>query len=491
MPQVFTLKFKDSIETCDFLSSTYKVEDGGFDIGLPQSSIDMVEYRPGFFLPQLKRGAYREATIRFTVISATRAGLITAITKVERICNRILQRQKTFTGQRGELQYAWEGATNITYFEVFAAEFKYPPDVLSTDRMHGFINDKYRITGLELKLYISVGGATSPIGVVPTNEIPLLNPYTGVKATGGVKIQNPGPSQYNYVAIDDVDVPGSLPYITVVHLISDTPYTSWKHIYMGQKVNPQPASLRYDSHLYDYAAGGTEVSNAGASNGNYWKLTYGNTNPWYNPFLEFGWAPEPDTSGTFYSFLAAFDPVPNKLAIAAGIDESGSITWGIRQIGPWVRPYSSDYRTLPLGIIRLPPESPVLADIGNLHSDLRVGLFVSGEGTGGGANIELTIDQMYFLPIEDGLRIWSARSTALTGTMVDDSIRGVRYMLDTGTPGQVYTPFYTLMEPIKLYPGVDQRIYFMSTGIQSCQSERQRTFKVRIFAAPMFAAIAE
>lgn len=483
MAQLFTLKLTDNNEMADFMGGTYLVMDGGFDISLPRMKRELVQQRPGFYIPIITEMEYRESKLRFEIRGATRSAVIASLNKIERILRSVASRERIGAGRRGELSYAWEGALQITYFEVYGGDIAFPQDVLSVAKVHRQIDGSYALPEVEVTLYMSAEGFGVSVYSNTLTEVPLMNGSIGSKTTGGVKVTNPGPGLYNYVEIDGVDLPGSQPLIMRLQLASDTPYSNWQMLYIGLQAYPFPTKIQFEDVELVNSPGGTVITSAAASGGRYIETTYAATGtPWYDYFADWAWSVSNPSKGVFHAFLHCFNGIPTNLHYAIGIDDY--VTYGIRYKEEYVQNTSNALRTLALGSIQLPPSELELADFGTLHGDLWMGIFMAGEGT----LAVLTLDQLSLLPIANGIRILRARSTALTGTMYDDDWSGLTYTKDGA--GKVYNNLYGLMEPLKLEPNTNQRLYFTSIGDAAVDAERTRTFKVRVYVVPTYSTLA-
>lgn len=483
---LFTLKITDNVVTVDFMGSDYRVENGGFDISLPRVKRELMAQRPGFYLPTMSYYEYREAKLRFSVYGSTRAVVITRIQALERIFRHAAARTRMSAGRRVELSYAWDGAAGITYFEVYAGDLIYPPDVLSVEGVHRKEGGNFVVVDCELTLFLSATGYGISLYSDALIAIPLANGGTA-KTTNGVPVQNPGTGQYNYVEIDGADllttIGGSSPIITKVSLESGTPYTSWSMLYMGLQQSPFPSKIVYDdADLVKVPSGTTSVNDANAHGGSYRSKTYIDANPVVGTFSDWAWSVTSTSVGMFYTFLHSFQNIPQTVQFAVGIDDF--VTYGIQYQEDYVKAGYSSFKILPLGAIPLPPTGFDLANYGTIHPDLWLGIWQAREV----ATSLVTVDYLSLLPIGSGLRIWRSRVSALTGTMVDDGWRGLEYLKDGSN--RVATPFYGLMEPIKLEPGITQRVYFTSLGLQTALSERQRQFIVKMYGVPTYSSLA-
>jgi hypothetical protein len=493
MAQPFSLKISDGLETVNFIGTNadltvdgykYNVADGGFDIGLPSVKRELVAQRPGFYIPVVNYYEYRESHITFTVTGNTRSDVIKGINRIERIFRRVAARVRLFAGRRAELSYSWEGSSQISYFEAFSGDVSFPTDALSVAKVHRMENGKYTLPECELTVYLSGSGYGVSINSDTLTDVPLKNSVQVTKTTAGVPVQNPGSGQCNYVEIAGSDLPGSQPLITRLLIDSDTPYSAWEMMYIGHQVEPYPSVIVFDSIDVTYDPGWVAgaVNPADANRGHYLTTTFGNTDPWYQANAGVKWSLSNSTLGMFYAIYHGFDSIPATYHIGVGIEDFTA--FGIQYVNDRVNPISSTRRALPLGVIQLPPAGVGLGDLGTIDPNLSLALFLSGEGTPG----TISLDYVSLLPMASGLRILRAKSSNLTGTMIDDGWKGIEYMKTAG--GVVSTPFFGLMQPIKLEAGVNQRLYFVTTGGQDAKTERQRKIKIRVQIVPTYLTLA-
>jgi len=482
MSQIFTLKLSDNVDMIDFMKNPYFVMDGGFDISLPRVKRELVATRPGFYLPLISNVEWREAKLQFEIRGPTRSSILSSLGKIEKILRNIAARSRITAGRRGEMSYAWEGATNLTYFEVYSGDIAFPTDVLSVAKIHAKANGEYYIPEIELTLYMSGLGYGVSIFSDVLTEVPLFNPSVGAKQTGGVRVQNPGASQYNYVEIAGVDLPGSQPLITKIRLTTDTPYTKWDLLYMGLQVENFPTNVVYDSSAVVYSSGFNTTNDANANGGSYRERTF--VAPFFSYLSQMEWSVSSvgitDAAFMFFAFLHSFNGVPSGFQAAVGIDDY--VTYGIRYQGDYITPSITTQKNVPLGPIQIPPTEE-LVRYGTLHSDLWFGLWFATDTAG-----IATVDYLSLMPISNGLRILRGRTAAQVGDLYDDGWRGQEYRVSS-TP-DVANSFYGLMEPLKLEPGITQRIYFTTASTATVISERQRALVVRVYVVPTYSLLA-
>jgi len=485
MAQLWKLTLTDNVETVNFISDpVYFVEDGEFNIGMPSVRRELAPIRSGFYIPVLHEIEYREASIKFQVRGATRTAVLSSIQKIERILRNIAAQVRLSAGRRGELSYSWEGSINVTYFEVYGGTVKLPDDALSVEKMYATENGSIVLPEVELTLYMSGMGYGLSLFSEPTLEIPLLNPSVGAKQTGGVRVQNAWTSgQNNYVELNAVDLPGSLPLITKIQLASDTPYSAWRSLFMGLQQSPYPTGLFFDSaNTAQNLLSGTEPANANASGGSYKSFSWGS--PLSSSALsKFGWSLGNSSVGTFFAFYNAFNAIPQDVQLAVGIEDYSY--YGIRQLDEFTGPVTTGIYSLPLGVVNFPPGGAAVSNAGTLMSNILLSIWVTS-----GQASSLTLDHVTLLPMANGLRVWNSRSpiNASTGSFIDDGWRGIEYVKNVSN--QILTPFYGLMEPLKLEPNVTQRIYFNSVGLSYGTTEASRAFVVRVYAVPTYSTLA-
>lgn len=502
MAQPFVLQISDNSTSVNFMNYPFYVLDGGFDISLPRVKRELVVERPGFYVPVITDYEYRECSLKFEIRGTTRSEIISYLHRISKIFKNIHSRSKLDTGRRGELSYAWEGATNVTYFEIYGGDIQFPGDLLSVAKIHLTADGKYVLPEVELTLFLSGPGYGVSIHSNTLTEIPIYNPSVGAKTTGGLIVENPwsgetGVTPYWWVEIDGDDIPGDFPAITRIELTnsnSGATYTNWGTLYMGLQAYPYPAasSLIFDDDDIDYdgtGGKGTPVTDTNANRDRYLNVQFSTTAypPSYNP--SYAWNLPSDLIGTFMSFMHvhAFGGYDG-LSFATGL-ASALNTWGINYQQDWVTPALASQRSLALGAITLPPIGRELTSFGTIDPSLYLSLWIAAN-----ASTYVHLDYLSLLPITNGLRIWKNRVndnvSAVTGTMKDDNWRGIQYLVKSGN--LLTSPFYGILDPLKLDPGIDQRIYFTSLGYTSNidLKEFRRSFSVRVYAVPTYLTLA-
>jgi hypothetical protein len=233
----------------------------------------------------------------------------------------------------------------------------------------------------------------------------------------------------------------------------------------------------------------TSDSDSSGDPATYSAITNNFSEPGVRYFADCAWEIDYNSVGIHYVFLHSKNTLPTYMHFAVGYDDYTK--WYIRWVGDFTRPRTSSEVILPLGPLQWPPGSPELMDLGVSGTDpsLNLGLFIAYEQT----NISYTIDCLSFLPITDGLRILVNRgvnATNLSGDLVDDSMLGILYRKG-GVGNYVSTPMYGLLEPLKLFPGFDQRLYFMAIGPGPQTNNYANKFKVKVYVLPTYEVMVE
>lgn len=149
----FTLKLYETTEETeiDFLGTSgdphYELADGGFSAPSPPTKRVWgggSVYRDG---ETLQASGYhnRVVTLTFAVAASTRDKVIEAWRDIERACDDIQQYAKCKAGKKWELQYQWDGASEVTYFDPLDGLAELPGDVLSVEKMYWVNKSSYYI----------------------------------------------------------------------------------------------------------------------------------------------------------------------------------------------------------------------------------------------------------------------------------------------------------------------------------------------------------
>jgi len=497
----FKLTLSGGGETVDFMDSTnYKVVDEGFDIGTPQVNRRAFNFMANRFISQDEMYEYRDATIKFEIHGTSRSDIMDKFHKIERIIMRANNQYRLNVPV--ELQYQWDGQTNTTYFDVIAADPVMDPGTLSIEKMFEVRGGAQVLGGLELKLKLSpFGYYISPINGT-MSEIPLA--VSGAsKATGGVTVYNQFSTNAdkNWVEIAAVDAPGGGRILTRLEITYTT--ADWLETHVGHRVSPYPtASLKLEAENAGMGGGVPSASiqvDADASNGNVGRVVSSagvHSAILGGYFPTFEWTVDPDTLFGRFLAVATFN---GKVINNAGATDTG--TWLTTGVGEYVvtyRLWKNRWKKLrqaidrvPTGVHQLPFENLDLGDLGNLESGAWIAMFFGFDS--GNSTFNQDLDFLDLIPIDSGYRryIFRGGGTPVAGTIIDDGFKGQLGYKKTSNSA-IMNNVVGLFDPIRLFPGVAQRLYFSTatSATSGVGSNGAISYTVRLYGTPTTLALA-
>lgn len=308
-------------------------------------------------------------------------------------------------------------------------------------------------------------------------ELALDNGSGGGPATGGVTVYNHddgGAGHDNWVAIAGSAITGAVPGPVELRLTNTQNVNRAYSVHVAHNVLSDPANL---THILEAESASTITSGATnavatASNGSYVTSTVGSG----AESRYFQWTLSTAllnaAAGNRFRVLARFHTAPSA-SLKARLKVAFELTtlWEGQQFIPnaGVGNFFQD-----LGIVRLPPALVGTGTLYPLYLDLYYEL------SGGGS---VSLDFLALLPL-DGYRKLEPRGYGLAynARLVDDMIEGYVYTDGWATSGK--TPHYLgFGDPIRLWPGRDQRLYFYAdknTGVPDID----QTWSVRAYYRP-------
>lgn len=490
----FVLKIIGNGETADFLNgSEFKVVDGGFDIGTPQVNRRAFPFGVNRFQSLDEYYEWRDATIRFEIHGTDRSDVISKLHKIERIIGVANSRHSL--AKPVELQYAWDGQSNITYFDVIGADPVLDPGTLSIERMFETRDGKQVLGGLELRMRLSpFGYYISPVSGTPT-EVPLaIN--GSAKATGGRTVYNPYSTNAdkNWVEVAGSDIASGGKVLTRLEITLSQ--ADWETIHIGQRITPFPSStllLEAESGTSG-PGGGSVVPHASASNGNYVNFqevgAHAATLDVNFPVRE--WVLGPTYKGRYLVMANSFGKVnENVTSTDSGIWMTSGIAEYLETYRRWLnrwRKLSINPDRQPIGVFQVPMEDLDLDAYGTL-ADTQLGIFLGWDSGAGTFNFDL--DSISLLPIDQGYRLLVHRSgSGSTGTVIDDGWRNMLAYKRT-SDSKVIPNVIGIYDPISLVPSVTQRLYFNVGYTESLFGSSSATsYTVRMYVVPTSVAMA-
>ncbi|KKN68679.1 hypothetical protein LCGC14_0448700 [marine sediment metagenome] len=122
------LQFTDGVTTIDFISgsSDYVLLDKGLDIALPEVNRVVSELSPLVEGQRLSERQYglREITIIFKITAVDHDALVSDLRAIQKLIDKAKEQSKAGFGNKVELQYKFENATDTVTFDVMDGEFK-------------------------------------------------------------------------------------------------------------------------------------------------------------------------------------------------------------------------------------------------------------------------------------------------------------------------------------------------------------------------------
>ena len=212
----FKLLMTDGSLLLDFLSTAYKLRDGGLEISTPMKKQIWGGESVYSHGSQLVTSTFKNRRIRvwFQVTGLTRDELSQNVSNIERILENARQRSIEEQGARVELQYQYDGASGITYFELLDGELRWPKDTMSVQQVHQRDeNGRFIIYDFQLTLECDpFAYSISPVNGTPI-ELSLTN-GNGADVTGGLRVYNHDDATVghdNWVEINGANISGDYP----------------------------------------------------------------------------------------------------------------------------------------------------------------------------------------------------------------------------------------------------------------------------------------
>jgi len=482
----FILKLYDGTTTIDFISKAagYSLADGGLTISAPKKKQiwggDSIYVSGSSLVASTFNN--REINIVFRVTGSSRDSVGDKVSAIERIIENARNRSIEQVGTRVELQYAWDGSSTTTYFEVIDGEINWPKDVMSVDQVHQTNSSgEYIIFDMELSLTVfPFTYKTSPVSGSPT-EIGVSNTATA-KVTGGVVVfnHNDGATHQNWIEIDAADVDGDYPALTKLILKAESGEAEkTSKIYMGVRKGDQTFvhTLEDDDATFVIASATPTSQPDDASGDTYTNLVFSGTTE--QALIQWGLtnAQTEATKGPFRIF--------GRAKLSTHWDNAANyrvrILYGsaVMYEGEWRRPLDSTTELFDFGTFFLPPWLVgSLTDIAGLTIEIQGVRATAGTTT-------IALDYLCLMPQDGGYRVIDFRNTGATqfDYVVDDGWTDTVYHINSSSK-KTGLPF-GLMPRLRLVPNVKQRIYFLMEGTAKT-SDITRQLKVQVYTIPVF-----
>lgn len=487
----FILKWTNGNKTVDFLAegSAYHLMDKTLEVWTPKKKQVWggdSEFAHG---KQLISNKFENRRIRmkFSVSGSTRDELSANINAIELLADLARERDIEQIGPRNELQYKWDGMSDMTYFEIIDAELHWPKETMSVEGVHQKDGDGDWIIWNFSLVFTTKPFAfdTSPVNGSMT-ELDLDN-GNGTDVTGGLTVYNhddAGAGHDNWVKVDGEDLKGEFPAIIQLKLKSDSGEAEkTSKVYIGvRKGDLTFVNILEDNDAAFVIGSPSPTLDTGNSSADYytqfqfsgtteqalirWDLTAAQVEATQGPFRLFGRVKD----ATHWDQNANY-----AIAIKYGTE----ILWQSK----WRKPINTTTELFDFGTVYMPPwlvgtETGLAA----LSIEIRGIRDIAGTTT-------IDFDYLGLLPMDGGYRVLEFRATGMAQNeyLVDDGWTDAVYHINTSDK-KTGLP-YGLMPRIELKADTDQRIYFFMEGT-SGNSQIARQLKVQVFMVATYNVLA-
>ena len=433
------------------------VSDGTTTISLTSGSAAVARYTPA--TPASEAAPLTEsADVLCEGVSTTR----TLVQSLNRLMEQARRYQQRKTGARVYLLFQPEGDADAWRSELLDGRVLWDEKAMDTGWASGLL--EFRVTW-----------ERRPWWEGPETAIPLTN-GNGSNVTSGLTLYNHDDADSGHdcwVSIAAASVTGDTPAPLKLELENTFNDTARAYrIYVGHNVWSNPGSFTPTFEGEDSTAGGTVTAEGTQSGGDYMLKGWSGT----GETEAFNWS----LSSAFLAACAGgYFRAVARFANAPSTSPDIWVRWKVKMAGlttiwqgPWVQ--LSNQLVQSLDTLQLPPflvGSATLADLT---------LILEARRDNAGSN-SLSLDYVALMPL-DGWRAYLPKGYGLqyTDKLVDDQIEGRLYgVWSSGEVG-----YWTVSgEPIRLWPGRDQRLYIVH-GDWINGGSAQRTLKAKAWYRP-------
>lgn len=495
---MYLLKLNDGTNSIDFLTKEFLLENAGFEIRTPRKKQlwgGGTIFSHGESLVSSKY-ENRKLRITFSITGATRDEFNSNASDLERLLTVARRRAVEQQGNRVELQYQIDGASQVTYFEVIDGTLAFPKNlmsveqVLQTDSAGRFTVEKFV---LELITH-PFGFSISPVNGSPV-EVPLTN-GNGTDVTGGLAVVNHDDSDSghdNWVEIKAADIADSEQELDTILRLKGNVFIAGRtqKFYIGHRTGNTDFTHILEDDDADYVNGSpTPTVDTDASGGTYSQVTHADTD---GIALLFRWdltaTEAAKTQGPFRLF--------GRVTEGASWDEDASywIRFTLSGViflatGKRVKPISSNVEFLDFGTFHLPPgfPSPALDPVDEDILPFEIALY--GEYDVGVGTATVNFDYLMLLPLDGGYRVLQFPVLGLVGDdyVVDDGWEDHVYYMSADADNYKLSFPVGLLSRIRLIPNQDQRLYIVQeSDTKNCQIDRG--LDVELFKIPRYTGL--
>lgn len=330
------------------------------------------------------------------------------------------------------------------------------------------------LAGLAEGDVISVRGSTSNDGIYTVitsaaGSITVNEPVSAEAAGDHVFIYD----MNNYVHIDSAAILGAIPTACRILLTNSDAGADLQTVWMGNNYLSEPDDFAHILEAEDSDTG-SNTANAGASSGQYRTYTIGTTEAKVT-----GWTIPSETlevaNSAYFKVIARFFDGTNltDMKLRLRVYYGTNILYNGGQVE-----YDDTYAGISrlwreIDTVQLPPYS--LDGTSITPTDLSLQLW--GISTTGG-NVTPKLDCLMLLPVNGYRKLRSAGGVAQNSILIDDGVLGVHYQ---SVSSEYVRDVTAEGAPIMLWPGIDNRIYFIQHSETANTADRDRTMSVRIY----------
>lgn len=306
-------------------------------------------------------------------------------------------------------------------------------------------------------------------------QIPLTN-GNGTNNTTGLTVYNhndAGTGHDNYVDIAAADIDGDMPGPTRLEVTNSYATGKLFTLWVGQNWT-DPDNMTHILEAED-SSGGSDISDSGCSGGYYsqYALGSGAESEMFTWSLSASYLNA--CKGNYYKFMARFeagDPANVKFRIRL---KYNAVT--IWQSGQVSLDQSRAFQIRDIATLRLPPWLVGQTSLAALS------LVLTGQQSTG-SSINVNLDFLQVTPV-DGWRMLECAGYGIDQNerLMDDGFNKVSY-IDNGSGLAKVGDFVGYGEPIHLYPGKKQRLYFLMHSSTTDTAEIARTISTKLYHRP-------
>ena len=472
------LKLNDGTESVDFLGATYRLANGGLNIELPKPKEvwggDSIYAHGSQLMMQTYDNA--KAILTFSIHANTRDNLLASVTKINRIIEKAKLRSIQESGARVELQYAWEGASTVTYYEVISGSLRWADDIMSVEQVHQK-DEKGNWVIWDFELELIIYPFAFPISPV-NGSVSLVNIYNSVSPTPATtklvgNRQETGTD--NWIEVSGASIAGSHPAIANLSMLSESGLgEGTSKIYVGCHVGGSVRTMLDDFDCSFRIGSAISLDDTNSNKDKYSPLVFTSTTEVALAKWTLSAAEVQAMNGPFRFFgrtkdLSYWDTNAN---YAIAISYNGTRLYRT----DWMSPIETTMTLLDFGTIFMPPWTGTITNATGLTVEL-----LGFRKTAGSTTINL--DYVFMMPQDGGYRVYEMRGTHMLEDelIVDDGWNRVVYHQTVA--GNRTGLAFALMQPFSLRPAQNHRFYFLMEG-SSRSSEISRSLTVSLGLVP-------